>query len=136
MSKAPPELTLPPPSNAGAIEAATVLAFAAASGDFNPIHLSDAIAREAGLAGAVVHGMFINARFEAYLGSVPGTRLHALQTKFVRPFPVAETLIVSARLLHAGSTELHLRLLAKSPAGTLFAVGEARLERLSPNAAT
>jgi len=129
-------ITLPPPLSLGAVGAATVKAFAAASGDINPIHLSDDAARQAGLDGAVVHGMFITARFEAYLLGVPDTQITELQTRFVRPLPVGETLIVSARLLSATGTALHLRLLAKSAGGTLFAAGEARLERQAPSSAT
>jgi acyl dehydratase len=136
MTPIAPGVSLPPPLCLGVIGADKVGAFAAASGDFNPIHLSDDVARRAGLDNAVVHGMFIAAGFEAYLESVPETRLRTLQTKFVRPLPVGETLVVSARLLSAAGSELHLRLLAKSPAGTLFAAGEARLERLAPSSAT
>lgn len=135
MTPAAPEISLPPPLNLGVIGPARVGAFAAASGDFNPIHLSDDVARRAGLDGAVVHGLFIAAGFEAYLDGMPRSQLRMLQTKFVRPLPVGETLVVSARLLSAAGPALHLRLLAKSPAGTLFAAGEARLERLAPSSA-
>ena len=107
-----------------------VKAFAAASGDLNPIHLSDDIARRAGLDGAILHGLFITARFEAYLEAIAEARLRMLQTRFVRPAPVGVNLIVHGRVLGATPGELHLRLLAKSPAGTLFAVGEARLDRV------
>ena len=124
------DIALPPPLSTGAIEAAMVKAFAAASGDLNPIHLSDDIARRAGLDGAILHGLFITARFEAYLEAIPEARLRVLQTRFVRPAPVGVNLIVHGRVLGATTGELHLRLLAKSPAGTLFAVGEARLDRV------
>lgn len=37
---------------------ANVMRYAAASGDFNPLHLDDAAARAAGMQGAFAHGMF------------------------------------------------------------------------------
>ncbi len=37
---------------------ADLVRYAGASGDFNPIHYSDRIARAAGLAGVVAHGMY------------------------------------------------------------------------------
>ena len=37
---------------------ADVLRYAAASGDFNPLHLDDAAAQSAGMQGAFAHGMF------------------------------------------------------------------------------
>lgn len=41
--------------------------YAEASGDFNPIHLDDDYARQAGLEGTIVHGMLIMAQMAAML---------------------------------------------------------------------
>ncbi len=44
-------LTLPP------VDRMRLIKYAGASGDFNPIHLIDAAAEEAGLPGIIAHGM-------------------------------------------------------------------------------
>lgn len=41
--------------------------YAEASGDFNPIHLNDNYARQAGLGGVIVHGMLTMAQMAAML---------------------------------------------------------------------
>jgi acyl dehydratase len=41
--------------------------YAEASGDFNPIHLDDKYARQAGLGGLIAHGMLTMAQMEAML---------------------------------------------------------------------
>jgi Acyl dehydratase len=41
--------------------------YAEASGDFNPIHLDDDYARQAGLEGVIVHGMLTMAQMAAML---------------------------------------------------------------------
>ncbi|HZK84803.1 MAG TPA: MaoC family dehydratase [Desulfosporosinus sp.] len=41
--------------------------YAEASGDFNPIHLDDNYARQAGLGGVIVHGMLTMAQMAAML---------------------------------------------------------------------
>lgn len=41
--------------------------YAEASGDFNPIHLDDDYARQAGLGGVIVHGMLTMAQMVAML---------------------------------------------------------------------
>jgi acyl dehydratase len=128
MSRSGIAAALPPPLLTGPIDARRIAAFAEASGDANPIHLWDDAAREAGLPGAVIHGMFIAALFESWLERVPGARPRQLLVRFVRPCPAGSSLAISGRLLGAERESLHLRLMAKSAEGTLFAVAEARLD--------
>lgn len=42
----------------GTVSLQDVVRYAGASGDFNPIHYDDAVARRHGLPGVIVHGMF------------------------------------------------------------------------------
>ncbi|MEU2089371.1 fatty acid synthase subunit beta domain-containing protein [Nocardia beijingensis] len=69
-------------------------AFAAVSGDHNPIHTSDAAAKLAGLGGPIVHGMWLSAAAQHVVSavdpasSVPARTLTAWTTRFlgmVRP---------------------------------------------------
>lgn len=72
----------------------TMHAFAAVSGDHNPIHTSDAAAKLAGLGSPIVHGMWLSAAAQHVVSavdptsSVPARRLTAWTTRFlgmVRP---------------------------------------------------
>lgn len=113
-----------------AITPEQVMAFAHASGDHNPIHLSDEAARAAGLPGAVLHGMFVVGQLEAFLARMDGFSIAEMQVRFVRPVPVGRALALSARPIGTADAHLHLRLLVKIDANVLVAMGEARLHRL------
>ncbi|MCX7350443.1 MAG: MaoC family dehydratase [Alphaproteobacteria bacterium] len=117
-----PELELIPP-----VTTEHVTAFAAASGDGNPIHLSGDAARAAGLEGPVLHGMFIAGRFETFLERVADHEIAELQVRLVRPAPVGSALAISARPIDGADAGLRLRLLAKTGSGVLVAIAEARL---------
>lgn len=64
--------------------------YAEASGDFNPIHLDDNYARQAGLGGVIAHGMLTMAQMAAMLTEWIGTEgiISNLEVRFeqlVRP---------------------------------------------------
>ncbi|MEU1549426.1 fatty acid synthase subunit beta domain-containing protein [Nocardia sp. NPDC005745] len=72
----------------------TMHAFAAVSGDHNPIHTSDSAAKLAGLGSPIVHGMWLSAAAQHVVSAVdpaastPARRLTAWTTRFlgmVRP---------------------------------------------------
>jgi len=106
-----------------------VMAFAAASGDANPIHTSAEAALAAGLGGPVLHGMIVAGRFETFLERLEGHEIVELNVRFVRPVPVGNALTISVRPAggspHSG---LHLRLLATVDGIGLVAIADARLE--------
>lgn len=110
-----------------------VAAYAEASGDHNPIHLSDAAARAAGLPGAIVHGMLIMGRLEgAVRGWLPHARIAGLQCRFVKPLAVGDGISIGGRVarlrpLAEGETELLVRLTIANGAGAMICVGEAVL---------
>ncbi|MGB3413614.1 MAG: MaoC/PaaZ C-terminal domain-containing protein [Microbacteriaceae bacterium] len=66
---------------------AALVRYAGASGDFNPIHFSDEIARSVGLEGVLAHGMLtMGAALQPlvnWLGDV--TRVVDYQVRFTRP---------------------------------------------------
>lgn len=116
-----PEAVTTPPITKRDVEA-----FAAASGDWNPIHLSDDAARAAGFDGAVVHGMYIAGCFEVFLERLPGVCVSRLTVNFVRPVLVGNSIRIAARTLATGSCN-RLRLLATITGGQLVAIAEAEL---------
>lgn len=70
----------------------TLVRYAGASGDFNPIHYSDHAATALGLPGVVAHGMLtmaVAARVvTAWAG--PDARLVSYGVRFTRPVPVPD----------------------------------------------
>ena len=68
----------------------TLVRYAGASGDFNPIHYNDAVATAAGLPGVIAHGMVtlaLVARAVTEWAGGPG-RIEELSARFTRPVVV------------------------------------------------
>ncbi|MDR0435709.1 MAG: MaoC family dehydratase N-terminal domain-containing protein [Propionibacteriaceae bacterium] len=68
--------------------------YAAASGDSNPIHLSDAAARAIGLDGVLAHGMWtMGAAVQVVLEWLDGdaARIKSYKVRFAAPLYVPET---------------------------------------------
>lgn len=74
------------------VERASMVRYAGASGDFNPIHWNERFAREVGLPNVIVHGMLTMgiaaSALEEYLDD-PG-RILDYGVRFTRPIPVAD----------------------------------------------
>jgi acyl dehydratase len=74
------------------IERADLVRYAGASGDFNPIHWNDRVAREVGLPGVIAHGMFTMAtavRVVTDWAGDPGAVVE-YTARFTRPVPVPD----------------------------------------------
>lgn len=75
--------------------------FKAITGDVNPLHTDEAFAKEKGYDGRVAYGM-LTASFLSTLAGVylPGERslIHGVETKFVKPVFVGDTLTVAGRV--------------------------------------
>jgi acyl dehydratase len=65
-------------------------AYAEASGDHNPIHQDDEVARSVGLPGVIAHGMYTMALAARYVEEWVGHRgdVLTLGAKFTKPVPV------------------------------------------------
>jgi len=65
-------------------------AYADASGDHNPIHQDDDVARSVGLPGVIAHGMFTLALAARYVEEWVGRRgeIETIAAKFTKPVPV------------------------------------------------
>lgn len=75
--------------------------YAAASGDFNPIHYNDAFAQKVGLPGVIAHGMLTMGIGASVVEEWAGAgNIADYQARFTRPVPVpaleAATVNVSA----------------------------------------
>jgi 3-hydroxybutyryl-CoA dehydratase len=94
---------------------AAMTAFAALSGDHNPLHLDDAFARERGFPGRVVFGQLTAAFYSQLVGMyLPGrfALLHGLDVEFKSPAFVGDRLTVAGEITHL--TEAYRRLEIKA----------------------
>ncbi|WP_395665209.1 MaoC family dehydratase [Methylocella sp.] len=128
------------PVDFGPVEAAHLLAYAAASGDDNPLHLDAAVAAAAGLQAPPVHGVLTMSLFEPALrGWLEPIEILRLSAKFLRPVSVGGTIRVSGRVARASAAPGEPALLrvmahgvqADGANGDLAALGEA-LVRAGP----
>lgn len=75
-----------------AVSRADLIRYAGASGDFNPIHWSDRVARAVGLPGVVAHGMYTMAlagrAVSAWVGDP--TRIVDFSVRFTKPVVVPD----------------------------------------------
>lgn len=79
-----------------------LIRYAGASGDFNPIHWSERVAREVGLPGVIAHGMLTMATVVRVVTSWAGDpgRIVEYGVRFTQPVPVDD--VMGARLSVSG----------------------------------
>ncbi|GIU97303.1 MAG: hypothetical protein KatS3mg013_1106 [Actinomycetota bacterium] len=77
-----------------------VRAYAEASGDRNPLHLDDDVARAAGFDGVIAHGMLTMGHLSAcVLGwAGPGARVERISAQFRAPVPVGRSVVAGGRV--------------------------------------
>jgi acyl dehydratase len=115
----------------GPFDAAAVAAYAAASGDDNPLHSDPALAARAGLARPPVHGMLIMGCFEPFLRAWrPTATIVKVSGKFIRPVLVGDGIEVSGKVVQAGKgAPAVLRLMVRGgEANDLVCLAEAFVE--------
>ena len=67
----------------------SLVRYAGASGDFNPIHYNDVAAQSVGLPGVIAHGMLTLGTAASVVEEWAGPgNIVDLQTRFTRPIPV------------------------------------------------
>lgn len=88
----------------------TIEAYAAVSGDDNPIHLDAAYAAETMFGGRVAHGMLSAGVVSAAVGDLPGDIVYASQElSFERPVYPGDTVTATAEVVDAlGGDRLRL----------------------------
>ena len=77
------------PTQTYTITRADLVAYAAASGDHNPIHQDEEVARSVGLPGVIAHGMYTLALAARAVSTwFPGAEVVSLGGKFTHPVVV------------------------------------------------
>jgi 3-hydroxybutyryl-CoA dehydratase len=82
-----------------------VRAFAAVSGDHNPLHLDDAYARKTVFRGRVAHGMLLGAHISAVLGDTlpgPGAIYLSQTLEFEHPVRIPSEVKVHVEVVELG----------------------------------
>ncbi|HEX6131184.1 MAG TPA: MaoC/PaaZ C-terminal domain-containing protein [Actinomycetota bacterium] len=77
-----------------------VRAYAEASGDRNPLHLDDTVARAAGFDGVIAHGMFTMGHMAACVTrwAGPGAVVERLSAQFRAPVAIGEGIVAGGRV--------------------------------------
>ncbi len=84
------------------ITSADVQAFAALSGDDNPLHLDEAFARTTRFGRPIVHGMLVASLISAVLGRQlpgPGTIYLSQSLEFLRPVYPGDTITATVEVI-------------------------------------
>jgi acyl dehydratase len=107
------------PVRAFRVTRADLVRYAGASGDRNPIHWSDRVARSVGLPGVIAHGMYTLALAASAVDSWAGApgRVRELGAKFTRPVVVPDD-DSGAEVVVTGT----VRAVQADPAGRLVTV--------------
>ncbi|MCS6817126.1 MAG: MaoC family dehydratase [Blastocatellia bacterium] len=85
------------------ITSADVQAFAALSGDENPLHLDEAFARNTPFGRPIVHGMLVASLISTVLGRQlpgPGTIYLSQRLEFIRPVYPGDTITATVEVIH------------------------------------
>ena len=93
--------------------------YAAASGDFNPIHIDPDVGRAAQLGGVILQGLCTMSwavdAFIQYLGD-PG-RVSRVKVRFSRPVAIDDTVVFSGRIVAVSSELVRAEMAAKNQRG-------------------
>jgi acyl dehydratase len=109
------------------ITRADLVAYAQASGDHNPIHQDEAVARSVGLPGVIAHGMYTLALAARYVDEALGEpgRIAQIGAKFIRPVVVpaeGTEVVVSGDLRDDGTVLLTVTCAGEKVLGAASAV--------------
>ena len=88
------------PSVPRVVTAGDVRAYAEASGDRNPLHQDEAVARAAGFPGIIAHGMFTMGHLSACIARWAGgpERIRRLTAQFRAPVFMGEEILAGGRV--------------------------------------
>lgn len=113
---------------------AAIEAFAAVSGDYNPVHLDQAYAETTVFRGRIAHGMLTGAYISALLaGELPGPgAIYLTQSlEFLRPVRIGDALTVRVEVVAIDENTAQVTLATSASLGRRAAVrGQAQVQAL------
>lgn len=109
---------------------AEIRAFAAVSGDHNPIHLDEGYAHQSPFGRRIAHGMYLGGLISGVLGTKlpgPGSIYLSQDFKFLRPAFVGETITILIRVtaIRADKPIVTIETLIQNSHGETILIGEA-----------
>jgi acyl dehydratase len=120
----------------GPVSAVELALYGAASGDLNPLHLDEAVARSAGFDQPLVHGMLTMAYaarlFTQQFGS---TAMLSLNTRFIGAAKRGDRIRLSAELTESNAHSALYTLRGATESGTEIVSGSARVRLQAPGSA-
>jgi acyl dehydratase len=83
------------------VRAEDVAAYAAASGDENPLHRDDDAARAAGFPGIIAHGMFTMGHLASCISAWAGdaAAIRRMRVSFRSPVRMGDTIVAGGRIM-------------------------------------
>lgn len=124
----PPALPATLQLSCGPVRAIDLALFAAASGDHNPLHLDDTVARAAGFERPVVHGMLTMAYVaRLFTGQWGPGALQQLHTRFTGAALRGDTIHLRADLTRTEGDLGHYTLVATNSCGEALVQGTAQV---------
>jgi len=113
------------------IERLDLVRYAGASGDFNPIHWNDEVAKAVGLPGVIAHGMFsmaVAARMVAAYAGDPAA-VKRLKVRFSAMIQPGQTLTARGEVVDVAGGRATVAFWAEDEQGSrVLSKGEAELE--------
>ena len=119
------------PEVADTIERLDLIRYAGASGDFNPIHWSDEVAKAVGLPGVIAHGMYSMAVATRMLTGWAGdpAAIKRLKVRFSAMIEPGQTLTAKGEVAEVDDGRVLVRFSAEDEKGEkVLSKGEAELE--------
>ena len=115
----------------------SVKAYAYASGDDNPLHQEDEVARAAGFPGIIAHGMFTMAHLTTCITSWTGdpAALRRMRAQFRAPVFMGETMIAGGRVVEedaGGRVVLDVWVAVERDGVTEYPIRRSRAELVLP----
>jgi len=84
--------------------------FAEASGDFNPIHMSEEFAQKTSFCGRIAHGMLAAGLISAAVAKLPGLVIYQAQTvRFLRPVRIGDSITATAKVIEKDDVKGNVR---------------------------
>lgn len=115
-----------------------LIKYAAASGDFNPIHWDDSVARDMGLDGIIAHGMLSMGLLGEYVQSVGGGGFtRRLSARFKSMVKLGDVLTCAGTIRSESGQVRHLDVWVQTQEGHVVVTGQAEVTTIpSERAAT
>ncbi len=108
--------------------------YADASGDYNPIHQDEEVAKKAGLPGVIAHGMYIAGliaeRARLFIEGEQRLEIQSFQTRFRAMTLVGDTPSVGGMVKEASDEGISLELQARNQRGEVTTVSHIRYKIL------